>query len=115
MENVNFKNLPNSIEKSHEIIKLLQARLFDKAEVDITLAKLDAILDAESIDIEEEKMLEQKTKARGKRKPLPANVPREDRVIELAAAELVCEVDGSSLVVIGEEVSERLEIIPKQV
>lgn len=46
---------------------------------------------------------------------MPSNLPREDRVIEIPASELVCEADESTLKVIGEEVSERLEIVLKQV
>ncbi|WP_165681728.1 IS66 family transposase [Metapseudomonas otitidis] len=51
---------------------------------------------------------------RGKRKPLPANLPRVEIVHELPEHELTCAC-GCRKQVIGEETSEQLEIIPMQV
>ena len=53
-------------------------------------------------------------KRRGKRKPLPANLPRVEVVHELPEHELTCAC-GACKQVIGEETSEQLEIIPMQV
>ena len=53
-------------------------------------------------------------KRRGKRKPLPASLPRVEIVHELPAHELICGC-GACKQVIGEETSEQLEIIPMQV
>jgi len=53
-------------------------------------------------------------KRRGKRKPLPANLPRVEVVHALPAHELICEC-GACKQIIGEETSEQLEIIPMQV
>ena len=49
------------------------------------------------------------------RKPLDANLPREIIRHELPESERVCAHDGSSLVEIGIEISEQLDIIPQQV
>lgn len=53
-------------------------------------------------------------KRRGKRKPLPAELPRVDVIHELPEHELTCEC-GCRTQAIGEETSEQLEIIPMQV
>lgn len=53
-------------------------------------------------------------KRRGKRKPLPAELPRVEIVHELPEPERTCAC-GACKQVIGEEASEQLEIIPMQV
>ena len=53
-------------------------------------------------------------KRRGKRKPLPANLPRVEVIHEMPEHERTC-VCGACKQVIGEETSEQLEIIPMQV
>lgn len=53
-------------------------------------------------------------KRRGKRKPLPANLPRVEVIHELPEHERTCAC-GACKQVIGEETSEQLEIIPMQV
>lgn len=53
-------------------------------------------------------------KARGKRLPLPADLPREEIVHELTAEERQCEC-GEEKVRIGEDVSEQIDIIPMRV
>lgn len=50
-------------------------------------------------------------KRRGKRKPLPANLPRVEIVYDLPEHELTCEC-GCRKHSIGEETSEQLKIIP---
>lgn len=54
-------------------------------------------------------------KVRGHRAELPENLPRKDVVIEIPESERVCSTDGSVLTEIGTEVSEKLEVIPKEV
>lgn len=54
------------------------------------------------------------TKRRGKRKPLPADLPRIEVIHELPEHELAC-VCGCRKHAIGEEVSEQLEIVPMQI
>ena len=51
---------------------------------------------------------------RGKRKPLPADLPRIEIIHELPERELVC-VCGCRKHAIGEELSEQLEIVPMQI
>ena len=51
---------------------------------------------------------------RGKRKPLPDHLPREEVIIDLPETEKICAKDGSALKEIGAEVSEQLDVIPMQ-
>lgn len=53
-------------------------------------------------------------KARGKRRPLPPELPRVDYVVDVAEAERQCDC-GTAKVQIGEEISEQLDIVPMQV
>jgi transposase len=55
-----------------------------------------------------------KNKARGKRKPLPAELPRIDVIHDVPEAERTCAC-GTPMVEIGEELSEQLDIVPMQV
>lgn len=54
------------------------------------------------------------TENSGGRKPLPEVLPRERVVHDLADAKKICPSDGATLVQIGEDVVEKLEIIPAQ-
>jgi transposase len=53
-------------------------------------------------------------KARGKRTALPSGLPRVDVVHDVPESERTCPC-GSAMVVIGEDVSEQLDIVPMQV
>jgi transposase len=55
-----------------------------------------------------------KKKARGKRKPLPVELPRIDVVHDVPEAERTCGC-GTPMVEIGQDVSEQLDIVPMQV
>ncbi len=85
-----------------------QMGLFDEAEVE---AEREA-LEAQEPPAVETVVAGPIRKARGHRKPLPASLPRTDIVHDLPEAERVCPHDGQVLSVIGEEVSEQLDIIP---
>ena len=84
-----------------------QLEFFNEAE-NLTDTAPEAVAD----DVEEEVVAP--VKCRGKRKPLPAKLPRVEVVHELPEHELTCEC-GCRKHVIGEETSEQLEIIPMQV
>ena len=55
-----------------------------------------------------------KKKARGKRKPLPIELPRIDVVHDVPESERTCAC-GTPMVEIGQDVSEQLDIVPMQV
>ena len=84
-----------------------QMGLFDEAEAE---AEREALA-AEEVPEVESVVAGHIRKARGYRKPLPAALPRVDIIHELPE-EARLTPDGQPLVVIGEEVSEQLDIVP---
>ncbi|RJG09824.1 IS66 family transposase [Pseudomonas cavernicola] len=105
-----------------EQIKLLRQRLFGRKSeqsVEPGTPQLALFNEAESVAIpatdetgEEEVVAP--TKRRGKRKPLPADLPRIEVIHQLPEHELTCTC-GCRKHAIGEEVSEQLEIVPMQI
>ena len=86
-----------------------QGVLFDEAEV---LAAEPP--DDEATEDVAPTVIDAPVKARGKRAPLPADLPRVEIVHELTAAERQCAC-GAEKIVIGEEVSEQIDIVPMRV
>jgi transposase len=86
-----------------------QGRLFDEAEV---LA--EATTEAEDIAPQAPKSEGREKPARGKRGPLPAELKRVEIVHEVPEAERTCAC-GTPMVIIGQDVSEQLDIVPMQV
>jgi transposase len=92
-----------------------QARLFDEAEAlaqDTTEA--DDTIAIPSPAAATAQATPACPKARGKRAPLPVELPRIDIVHDVPEADRLCPC-GSPMVQIGEEVSEQLDIVPMQV
>ena len=109
-ENSNLNDLVRLLRMQHfapksEVINSEQLRLFNEAEITIE----------EDIETDEKKS-EVKGYRRGKpkRKPFPDFIPREEVVIELPEEERKCPHDGQIMEPIGEEVSEKLDIVPAQ-
>ena len=69
-------------------------------------AKLPAPPDTEVVTYTRRKQ------GKGKRRPMPENLPREEVVIDLSEAEKVCPHDGTRLECIGEVVTEKLKTVP---
>ncbi len=93
-----------SSEKRPEIDDPRQLHLFNEAEV----------LCSEEPSGEVEISVPTHTRKRPKRKPLPDHLPRVDVVHDIDESDKVCAC-GTPLSRIGEEVSEKLDIIPAQV
>tara|TARA_R110002020_G_C16261901_1_gene770531 strand:+ start:464 stop:1978 length:1515 start_codon:yes stop_codon:yes gene_type:complete len=102
---------------------LLRQRLFGRKSeqsVDPQSPQLAMFNEAEGLAAEapaeggEETVAPESVKKRGKRKPLPAELPRVEIVHELPEHELTCDC-GCRKQAIGEETSEQLEIIPMQI
>ncbi len=99
-----------------------QSRLFDEAEVLAQLnpeAQDQAIIAPAPPASAEDGTLTQPVKpaqpvARGKRRPLPAELPRVDVIHDVPVAERTCGC-GTPMVEIGEDVSEQIDIVPMQV
>ena len=85
-----------------------QQGLFDEAEL-ATLNPEPEFEEEESITIPAHE------RKRGKRAPLPQNLPRIEVLHDLSDEEKLCPHDGTPLKRIGEEVSEQLDIIPAQI
>lgn len=96
---------------------LLRQRLFGRKSeqtTDLATPQLALFNEAESIDEGVEEEVVAPAKRRGKRKPLPADLPRIEVIHELPEHELTCAC-GCRKHAIGEEVSEQLEIVPMQI
>ncbi len=84
-----------------------QSCLFD--EVEIVSAKPDEDTLVDVIEVPSHK------RVRGKRKPLPDNLPREDVVVDLPEDQKICTKDGAALKEIGSDVSEKLNVVPAHI
>ncbi|WP_122445951.1 IS66 family transposase, partial [Pseudomonas viridiflava] len=100
---------------------LLRQRLFGRKSeqtTDPATPQLALFNEAESVveatDENAEEEVVTPAKRRGKRKPLPADLPRIEVIHELPEHQLTC-VCGCRKHAIGEEVSEQLEIVPMQI
>jgi transposase len=104
-EQISFFKALKFAPKSEKLSKE-QLFLFNEAEIS-----------SQEPEIEEEKIPVKgyQRRPRGKRKPLPESFPREEVVIDLPDPEKFCGQDGSILKPIGEEISEKLEIIPAKI
>jgi transposase len=89
-----------------------QGRLFDEAEV--LAAETTEAQDVVPIPAETSAAGKPEIKARGKRAPLPVELPRVDIVHDVPEAERTCPC-GTPMVVIGQQVSEQLDIVPMQI
>jgi hypothetical protein len=100
---------------------LLLQRLFGRKSeqtADAAMPQLALVNEVESIVEPVDEALDEEvvapTKRRGKRKSLPADLPRIEIIHELPEHELTC-VCGCRKHTIGEEVSEQLKILPIQI
>lgn len=69
---------------------------------------------APKVPEELEEVTYKRKKGRGKKKPIPDNVPREEKIIDLPEKEKICPHDGSRLECIGKVVTEKLKTVPAQ-
>jgi transposase len=100
----------------------LQSRLFDEAEL-MALQSVDGVdgLADSSADLAPipaadvaAPVVDKKPVARGKRVPLPAQLERVEIVHDVPHADRTCPC-GTPMVVIGQDVSEQLDIVPMQI
>jgi transposase len=120
-----YQHCETYIERLEEMVRLLRHRKFaprsekmpdDDEQVDLfneieaEAAGEPAADESEQLEIEVGPYKRKKPK----RKKLPKDLPREEVVIELPENERFCPHDGTPLKVVGEEVSEQLDVIPMQ-
>jgi len=97
-----------------------QSRLFDEAEV-LALASTDAQdtapiapEDTQGVGAAADTSKPASKRARGKRAPLAAGLPRVDVLHDVPEADRTCPC-GTPMVLIGQDISEQLDIVPMQV
>ena len=105
-------------------LRLLRHKLFGRRSERLTAEELQqaSLFDEAEWIAEEQKRrpaeptIEVSAYSRRKRgrKPLPADLPREEVLLDIPEEEKICTC-GKPLVRIGEETSEKLEIIPQQI
>ena len=97
--------------RSSEVHSPGQGTLFNEAE---TIASEEAEEEDDAAEPQYGPWPKNKPQNRGKpkRKPLPADLPRVDRIIDLPESEKFCSKTGAALVNIGEEISEQLDYHP---
>jgi len=113
----------NTIEQLQERIHLLLSARFGASSEKVSDAQLGLFNEAEATASDEDEAPDAEIevpahrRARAKRKPLPADLPRVVVVHDLAEEDKVCPHDGTALVRMSEtmsEKSEQLDIIPAQ-
>lgn len=82
--------------------------LFNEVEIEALQPEVEAAAEENK---EETEVKPHNTKTGG-RKPLPADLPRVEKIIDLPEDKKICPHDGTTLVRIGEEITEKLDIIP---
>ena len=112
------QHLVEENERLQSIIRLLKKDKFgSKAECfeEITdqLVFNEIEVEAPKAPPETEEITYTRKKGRGKKKPIPDGVPREEKIIDIPEEEKVCPHDGSRLECIGEVVTEKLKTISK--
>jgi transposase len=93
---------------SSERVAEAQLGLFNEAEALAEESEPEAAEDEESETV----AVSGHRRARGKRAPLPAHLPRVEVLHELPEGERVCPRDGAALERFSEETSEQLDIVP---
>ncbi len=103
--------------KIQELLELLKSRnrkAFGSSSEGVSSEQLGLFNEAE-VEIEIPLDNNKKRKKRGKRTKLPDTLPREDVLIDLKDEEKFCPHDGHALKEIGEDISEKLKIIPAKI
>src|SRR4030042_1927691 len=116
-------NLKNNITILNETIKIYQFKLFGRKSENLPKIEQPGLFNEAEIElkeIENETPVEkirityERLKKRGKRQ-LPPDLPRVEKIIDIPEDEKRSLQEEGKLVKIGEEISEKLEIIPQQV
>jgi transposase len=110
------------VEFLEERVRFFQKQLFgrktEKRPAETELRQLHLFNEAEVLTEEERKakplVVPEHTRRRPKRKPLPADLPRVEVIHDLSDAEKLCTC-GAELGRIGEEVCEKLDIVPAKI
>lgn len=110
------------VDRLVELVRLLKRKHFGKSSERAPTEQMGLFNEAEEAAAAEETQGQDEEtvevpahrRSRPKRKPLSEELPREERIIELSEHERLCPVDGALMIEIGEEVSEKLDVVPMQ-
>jgi len=113
------QHLEDEINQLRKIILLLKKDKFgSKAErfetITDQLVFNDIEVEAPHAPGEKETITYIRKKGRKKKRPIPENIPREEKIIDLPEDEKICPHDGSPLKCIGETTTEKLKTVPAQ-
>lgn len=92
--------------KSEQYLEDSQQELFNEIE--------ELSSEAPQLPLTQETITYTRKKGRGKKRPFPEDLPREEVIIDLPESEKICPHDGATLKEIGEEVTEKLKTVPAQ-
>ncbi|MGB5706502.1 MAG: IS66 family transposase [Arenicellales bacterium] len=98
-----------------ESLRSLQSEIFNEPEQDADGVASESAESVVSDDETDTITVPAHQRRRGGRKPLPEELPRIDVVHDLADDEKICPHDGSTLKLMGDKISEQLDIIPMQI
>jgi transposase len=121
-ENERLRDEKRELEKRVDIldekVAWLTAKLFGRSSEKLSAEEKDQLrlfneseLGVSESESESELTVPAHTRRKAKRRPLPESLPRDELIIDIAEEEKLCGC-GASLVRIGEEVSEKLDVIP---
>jgi len=121
--NESLKIKDQEISRLNELVRYFQQMKFgSSSEKSKNPNQLDLFNEAEELESEEvdsdkpkKTGVKEHDRVRGKRKPLPEEIEREKVIIDIPESDRICPTDGTLLVEIGEEVSEKLDIIPAKI
>ena len=116
-----IKGLQSQIDSLHESLRLERYRKYATSSEKVP-GQQELFDEADQVELEDERIEQETVHTAGvstrrkskSRKPLPADLPRVQQVVELELAQRQCPC-GCELVEIGESVSEQLDIVPATV
>ncbi len=115
--------LKSEVDRLNHIITLFKKQIYgSKAETHETIEEqqvfndleVEAANDPQTPLLEEETITYTRKKGRGKKKPFPEDLPREEIVIDIDESDKTCPHDGTLLKQIGFDVTEKLKTKPAQ-
>jgi transposase len=116
--------LKSELDRKNAIIKLLQRSQFGSKSERFTEIPPEQLIfneiekeaagNAPEPPVETETITYTRPKGRGKKKPFPGHLPREEKIIDIPEDQKHCPHDGTRLEPIGEERTEKLKTVPAQ-
>jgi len=125
-EVVELKNKVNFLTQENEylkhIVKLFKEEKFgsksegyiEEENPQLLFNELEQEAQGEQLPLEQEHISYVRKKGRGKKKPFPEHLPREEKIIDIEESDKICPHDGTRLKQIGFDVVEKIKTVPAQ-